>query len=381
MNIGGVDAIGDRTDVVLTGFSRALRAAGLPITPDRNAAFLTAAAHVQVTDRDGVYWAGRATLCSEGDQTARYDRVFDAWFSGPHPTAGPVQVPHRSVSLVPVAEASQSGRSDEADDEENPILPLTASESEILRHRDVAELDASERRAMAAALASLNPAMPIRRARRRQPWSSGEVDLRRTLRDQMRNAGELGPVLRRRPTKRARRVVLLVDVSGSMRPYTEFLLRLSHRLMLAGRDQQCAVEVFTIGTRLTRITRSLQLRDPEAALTAAGAQVPDWSGGTRLGEVLDAFVRRWGRRGTARGAVVVICSDGWERGDPVLLAEQVRQIHGLARRLIWLNPHAGKSGYLPVQGGIAAVLPHIDDLLAGHSLETYERLLGVVADA
>jgi uncharacterized protein with von Willebrand factor type A (vWA) domain len=139
--------------------------------------------------------------------------------------------------------------------------------------------------------------------------------------------------------------------------------------------------VFTIGTRLTRVTSALEHRDVEAALKAAGEQVPDWSGGTRLGEVLRAFADRWGQRGVARGAVVVVCSDGWERGDTALLAEQVARLHRLAHRLVWVNPHRGKVGYEPVQAGIAAVLPHVDDFVAGHSVASYAELMEVLAGA
>jgi hypothetical protein len=180
-------------------------------------------------------------------------------------------------------------------------------------------------------------------------------------------------------------VVLLIDVSGSMAPYADTLMRFAHvvvrRMPGTGPSSGSAVEVFTIGTRLTRITRELRHRDAERALSAAGRAIPDWSGGTRLGDAMRAFIDRWGQRGVARRAVVVIFSDGWERGDPGMLAEQLARLHRLAHRIIWVNPHAGKDGYAPVQGGIVAALPHLDELLAGHSLATLERLLEVMAHA
>ncbi|OOL29503.1 von Willebrand factor A, partial [Rhodococcus rhodochrous] len=171
---------------------------------------------------------------------------------------------------------------------------------------------------------------------------------------------------------RARRVVLLLDISGSMSPYADALLRFAH---VVTRADPAHTEVFSLGTRLTRLSRALRARDPELALAAAGRAVPDWAGGTRLGETLRAFLDRWGRRGLARGAVVVIFSDGWERGDPGLLAEQLAQLRRLARAVLWVNPHAGAAGYEPVQSGIAAALPHLDRLLAGHSLATLQELL------
>jgi uncharacterized protein with von Willebrand factor type A (vWA) domain len=172
--------------------------------------------------------------------------------------------------------------------------------------------------------------------------------------------------------------VLLVDVSGSMEPYADALLRFAHVVV---RRAPGAVEAFTLGTRLTRITRELRMRDAERALAAAGKAIPDWSGGTRLGEVLRAFLDRWGQRGAARRAVVVVFSDGWERGETDLLGQQMSRLRRLAHRLVWVNPHAGKDGYSPVQGGIVAALPYLDDLLAGHSLATLEQLLEVVRDA
>jgi uncharacterized protein with von Willebrand factor type A (vWA) domain len=235
----------------------------------------------------------------------------------------------------------------------------------------------AEKRRLAAMFAALPVTPPMRRSLRRRPSSRGEVDARRTLRDQLRRGGEPGPLLMRRRRPRPRRVVLLIDVSGSMEPYADALLRLGHRMVAAAPG----VEVFTVGTRLTRVTPALSMRHPDQALAAAGQVVPDWSGGTRLGETLRAFTDRWGQRGAARGAVVVIASDGWERGDPQLLGEQVARLRRLARAVVWMNPHRGKAGYEPVQGGIVAVAPFLDALVAGHSMHAYERLLEVVADA
>jgi len=167
--------------------------------------------------------------------------------------------------------------------------------------------------------------------------------------------------------------VLLIDVSGSMSGYADALLRFAH---VVARTDPATTEVFSLGTRMTRLSRALRVRDPEQALAAAGRAVPDWAGGTRLGETLRAFLDRWGRRGMARGAVVVIFSDGWERGETALLAEQMAQLRRIARAVLWVNPHAGAVDYRPVQSGIAAALPFVDRLLAGHSLATLEELLG-----
>jgi uncharacterized protein with von Willebrand factor type A (vWA) domain len=196
----------------------------------------------------------------------------------------------------------------------------------------------------------------------------------------LRRMGEPGEIARRRRATRPRRVVLLLDVSGSMSSYADALLRLAHRFTVAATGGR-SVETFTVGTRLTRVTTAMRLRDPQRAIVAAGETVPDWSGGTRLGETLRIFLDRWGQRGLARGAVVVVFSDGWERGDAGLLGEQMQRLSRVARRVVWVNPHVGKDGYLPVQQGIVAALPFVDDLVAGHSLATFSELIEVVARA
>jgi hypothetical protein len=367
------------TEVALAGFARALRGAGLPVTAHRTAAFVEAAAAAGVADRNALYWAGRATLCSDPDQFARYDVVFREWFGGDLPrgtTPRPRSVPART-SLAPDADGGQ-GPSRPDRERETEIVRARASAADVLRQRDVAELGAAERALLAQLFATLDPRAPRRRALRRSPAHRGELDARRTLREELRRGGEPGRLRHRRRQSRPRRVVLVVDVSGSMTPYADALLRLAHVWV---RSAPRTTEVFTVGTRLTRVTVPLRGRDPEQALREAGESVPDWSGGTRLGEVLKAFLDRWGARGTARGAVVVLFSDGWERGTPGLLAEQMARLRRLAHRVIWVNPHRGKAGYRPVQGGIVAALPHVDDFVAGHSLATFAEVMEVVARA
>jgi uncharacterized protein with von Willebrand factor type A (vWA) domain len=200
----------------------------------------------------------------------------------------------------------------------------------------------------------------------------------------LRRMGEPATIEHRHRSTRPRRVVLIVDVSGSMSAYDEALLRLAHRVATGARTptgRPGVVEVFSVGTRLTRLTRALRQRDADRALVAAGEAVPDWSGGTRLGEGLKAFLDRWGQRGLARGAVVVVFSDGWERGDAALLGEQMERLHHLAHHVVWVNPHKGVQGYQPVQQGMARALPFVDSFVAGHSLAAFEEVLEVVARA
>ena len=368
-------------DEILLGFTRALRASGVAVTQDRSHGFLTAVAQVGADDRQATYWAGRATLCGSPDDLARYDQVFAAWFNArdglPHARPREASRP-ATAHLLP---DSEGGSGDGRDGEDEDVVRAAASAAEVLRHRDVASLDAAEKRRLAGMFARLSLRPPTRRTARHQRWHRGGVDASRTLRNSLRHLGEPGEIAWRRRGTRPRRVVLLVDVSGSMSLYADALLRLAHRLTQSARTTGGTVETFTVGTRLTHVTRALRSPDADRAIVAAGEVVPDWSGGTRLGENLRVFLDRWGQRGLARGAVVVVFSDGWERGDAELLGEQMARLRRIAHRVIWVNPHRGKAGYEPLQSGVVAALPHCDDFLAGHSLATFADLTEVIARA
>jgi uncharacterized protein with von Willebrand factor type A (vWA) domain len=365
-------------DELLLGFTRALRAAGVPVTMDRSQSFLAAVAVVGLDDRRATYWAGRATLCSGPDDLDRYDEVFTGWFLDQAKPRRRDEPPDRPpVPQASLEDLSAEGGTGEDDDP----LRAAASATEVLRHRDIAEMSPAERARLALLFEELHPRLPWRRGRRRTAWHRGEVDAERTLRRMRARLGEPAEIAWRRRARRPRRLVLLVDVSGSMSPYADALLRLAHRFSGTTAATTRPVEVFTVGTRLTRVTRAMRLRDPDRAIAAAGETVPDWSGGTRLGETLRIFLDRWGQRGLARGAVVVVFSDGWERGDTTLLGEQMRRLHALAHRVVWVNPHVGKEGYQPVQAGIVAALSHVDDFVAGHSMATFAELVEVVGDA
>jgi uncharacterized protein with von Willebrand factor type A (vWA) domain len=361
---------------VLTGFARTLRHAGVAATPDRVHAMLACVGALDVTEPGSVYWAGRLTLCGEPDDLPIYDAAFSAYFTG---TAMAKSPPLPVQPAIPrIAALGEDGGAEDKGATDKEVLSLAASRVEVLRHRDVAALSTAERDEVRRLLALLAPGAAPRRTRRRRPARRGEVDPNRTVRHMLRRAGEPATLHRRDRREKPRRLVLLLDVSGSMTPYSDALLRFGHA---AVRRRPSSTEVFTIGTRLTRVTRALRHRDPDAALREAGAAIPDWHGGTRLADSLRAFLTRWGRRGTARGAVVVVCSDGWERGDPRDLAEQLDRLSRLAYRLVWVNPHRGKAGYAPLAGGMAAALPYLDEFVAGHSLATLEELVGVIARA
>jgi uncharacterized protein len=360
--------------VGVAGFARALAVAGLPVASDAVETYTRALRQVELSDPEQVYWAGRATLCRGPDDIPRYDLVFENWFGGTVPSRAPQlgQRPRRSRIAALDTTGGAAATAGDA-----PLLRVAADDTEILRHRDIAELTATERAHLAELMTALRPRPATRPALRLRPSRRGRVDPRRTVRHMLAAGGEAVRPRRHRKATRPRRIVLLLDVSGSMSPYADALLRFAHVVTRS----IPVTEVFSLGTRMTRLSRALRIRDPELALAAAGRAVPDWAGGTRLGETLRAFLDRWGRRGLARSAVVVIFSDGWERGDPILLAEQMASLRRLAHAVLWVNPHAGNEGYQPVQSGIVAALPFTDRLLAGHSLATLQQLLDEIRTA
>ncbi|MDT7840695.1 VWA domain-containing protein [Streptomyces justiciae] len=361
-------------DAALLGFGRALRAAGVDASAERMHAFLRAVDVLGPARRTDVYWAGRLTLCGERDDLERYERVFAAYFGSGEPAARPLPVAP-AVRLRGVARDAAGARTTTRREAEAPPMAALAGSAEVLRHRDFAQLSADERVQLDRLLAAFALRGETRRSARRRSARRGGVDPRRTVRELLRHGGEPARLLRHARAERPRRVVLLVDVSGSMAPYADALLRFAHAAVRGPRT-----EVFTIGTRLTRVTRELSHRDPDLAMAAVSAAVPDWRGGTRLGALVREFLD-WGQRGMARGAVVVVLSDGWERGDPELLAAQMRRLRRLAHRVIWANPRKARPGYAPLAAGMAAALPSVDAFVEGHSLAALESLAAVVRGA
>jgi uncharacterized protein with von Willebrand factor type A (vWA) domain len=353
----------------LVGFAAALRVAGLPCDAQRVQAYLGAVDQLDIADPSQLYWAGRLTLCAEPDDLPRYDDAFAAWFTAKPPQNRRARKEAPPVTVTMAALTDAGGQSGERETTE---LKVAASDTEVLRHRDISQLTAVEREHLRELMATLHLSPPLRRSMRLRRHRTGRLDPARILRAMRAAGGEPVRLAYRDRTKRPRKVVLLIDVSGSMTPYADALLRFAHAVVRAA---PASTEVFTIGTRLTRLSRQLRARDPQEALIAASRAVPDFAGGTRLGETIRVFLDRWGQRGLARRAVVVLFSDGWERGDASLLGEQLARLRRLAQKVLWVNPHAGRDGYAPVQSGIAAALPHVDQLLAGHSLATLEELL------
>lgn len=367
---------GDQAARIAVGFAHALRSEGMTVPASRVLTFVQALGRLGVDSRAGVYWGGRATLVSGPEDRATYDRVFAAyWLRQVAPAAHTVVTP----VTIGVDEPPDEPGADPAQPGADARVAVRYSPAELLRQRDFAQLSDAEWAESERLIARMRVHSDPRRARRLRPVRrrTGHLDLRRTVRLSMRAGGEPLSLSWRSSSSRPRNLLLLIDVSGSMDSYAKALLRFAHAAMRA--RGRLRVSVFALGTRLTPLTRELSNGDPDAALEAAAGSVPDWSGGTRLGTCLREFNDRWGARGMARGAVTVVFSDGWDRGDPAVIGTQMARLHRLARRVIWVNPLKATPGYAPLARGMAAALPWVDDFIAGHSIAALEELAAVIS--
>ncbi|MEM9203823.1 MAG: VWA domain-containing protein [Actinomycetota bacterium] len=361
-------------DRLVAGFVHALRKGGLAVTVSQSTLFRAALDVVGLGRGIDVYWAGRSTLVLKHEHVPMYDAMFLAFFH--HNTSG------FSMRFDDVAELMDQLATDDGDDgdgdgnDETEVLRF--SRAERLYDKDFGDFEDAELREAERVMAELRVKPATRRSRRRRRSPHGDThDLRRTVRAAMRRGGEPIDLLTTTAGERSRRLVLLLDISGSMESYARVLIRFAHAAVV-GRGN---VEVFALGTRLTRITRQLSTRDPETAVAAAAGQVEDWSGGTRLGDSIDGFVREWGIRGMARGAIVVVLSDGWDRGEPTSMRAAMERLHRLAHKLIWVNPLKAGPGYEPTAQGMAAALPFCDEFLEGHCLRSISELASVISAA
>jgi uncharacterized protein with von Willebrand factor type A (vWA) domain len=374
----------------LVAFGRTLRALGIPVGTGRILTFARAVATLGMTDRDSLYWAGRTTMIGRREDFAAYDEAFADWYRGliehgqlrieltlPTPGGAERRVewgeePHDlDVTIGGVAAQWRSAGDDEPEDDEETSIRVVASGVEVLREKSFSDLTDEERAHVAAMIRRLAVTVPVERTRRTKPASHGTAfDIRRTLRRSLRTQGEPFDRAMRARRSRHRPLVLILDISGSMAPYARALMQFGYAAMAAGRR----VEVFVFGTRLTRVTRTLRTKDPDRAMHEIGRQVADWEGGTRIGESLKTLLDGWSQRAALRGAVVVVCSDGLERGDPELLKVQMARMRRLAHRVVWVNPLKGSPRYEPLARGMAAAMPSIDEFLSGHNLESLEHL-------
>ncbi len=376
------------------GLTTALHRAGLPAPPERAVGLARALQLVPPVDRSTLYWTCRVALVTDRAQLAVFDAVFSAVFDGRldpadsrgDPTAPPpIGSEPRTRPTSPDARPTQAGESGAAvgspggDDEgsEREVLLAAASAEERLRHTSFADLDAQELAEVRELVRRLVLGTPVRRSRRsRATRRSGDrLDLRRTVRAAHRCGGDPARLVHAVRRTTPRKLVLLCDVSGSMEPYTRIYLTL-----LQGAVAGAHAEAFVFSTRLTRLTRQLAVRDADLALARAGAASSDWAGGTRLAAGIGRFVADHGRRGPARGAVVVVLSDGWAQDDPDDVAAAMRRLRRLAHRVVWVNPRMAAPGYAPLVGGMAAALPFCDAFVSGHSLAALEQVVAAVAE-
>jgi len=373
------DAAAERAAVA---FARILRGAGLIVPVGATITYARALAAVGLDRRDDAYWAGRVTLLRGPEDVPLYDRAFRVFWDRVASIVADASALTSDLTIAFDAPNDEGG--DEAgddaggdDSDARPSVRVRYSRAEVLHERDFALYTATEHDEAKRLMSDLRFVGSLRPSRRQHPVSHqrGRTDLRRTVRRSLRAGGEPTPRAVRAPTSRPRRIVLLCDVSGSMEPYARAMLRFLH-VAVVGRGR---VEAFALGTRLTRLTRELQSRDPDAALAAAAERVVDWSGGTRLGDGLRTFNDRWGVRGMARGAIVVILSDGWDRGDPDELGAEMARLARVAHRIVWVNPLKATPEYAPLARGMAAALPYVDDFVEGHSLSALDELVQVIA--
>ena len=390
----GVEALAS-----LVAFGRELRARGLPVGTGRILTFLRAVVALGLTDRTSLYWAGRVSMIGRREDLPAYDLAFDDWYRSMKPE-GELRIeldlpslarsgvdwgdPPADLEVRAGATAAEWHGLEDGEDEPEPgpesgeeaAIRIVASAVEVLRSKSFADLSDEERGEVGGLIRALAVALPEQRMRRTRPSTKGaRFDVRRTLRRSLRTRGEPFDRAWRDRRVRGRPLVLILDVSGSMSPYARALVQFGYAAMAAGRR----VEVFCFGTRLTRVTRTLRTKDPDRALREIGRTVADWEGGTRIGESLKSLLDGWSQRAALRGAVVVLCSDGLERGDPELLRAQMARLGRLAHKVVWVNPLKGSPRYEPLARGMAAALPSIDVFLSGHNLESLSELSRALA--
>lgn len=357
---------------VLVEFGRALRSKGLSVGSGDILTYCAAMEPLDPTDLVDLYWAGRTTMIVRREEVAVYDEVFRSFFlASDSPVQKLLKLKAQSAAEAETAFEIPATDPSGKEQEEETLLGLMASNVESLKHRSFGECTDEELAAIRRIMERIKFTPPKRRTRRTRTACEGRrPDMRRTIRESLRTHGEMVDLYWRQRRVRLRPLTLILDVSGSMSDYSRALLQFAYSAKRASQK----VEVFCFGTRLTQVTKPLQTRKPDEALARAAELVVDWEGGTRIGDSIDKFVRKWGRRGACRGGVVVICSDGLDRGDPELLSDAMERLSRLCHNIVWMNPHKGNNAdYQPQTVGMMAAQPHIDVLLSGHDLSSLEE--------
>ncbi len=366
----------------LLRFGRVLRRAGFDVPVDRMLGLVDALSVVDVQSRDDVFHACQALLVSRHEQIAPFAALFDAFWRERDAEGVAAALPLPALPPEPARPGAQAtavriepaGAEDESDEDSTSGAMRAWSESGGFARKDFAEFSADELARARAALDRLRWTPGLRRTRRWERGRGSRIDLRRALAKSVRTGGDVFTLPRQRRRRRPRPLVVLCDVSGSMDRYSRLLLHFAHGL----EQHHARVEAFLFSTTLTRVTRQLRIRRVDAAVAAVSREVPDWSGGTRIGPALAQFHRRWARRVLTQGPVVLLISDGWDCGDPEVLRDQVARLQRSCHRLIWLNPLIGTEGYAPLTRGLQAALPYVDEFLPVRTLADFTDLAGVL---
>jgi uncharacterized protein with von Willebrand factor type A (vWA) domain len=364
-------------------FGRLLRNLGVAITPTQIVDLVDALRYVDLRSREDFKCAARAVLVSRHEHLILFEIAFHLFWQARHrdelaqwDMGGLMPNRPREQRQQRTSNGGMSGDSVAESDDEALDRTFAYSAEELLRRKDFARLDDAELAAIKRLMSAIRWSLPPRRTRRTLRMARGElIDLRTTIRHSLRHGGEPLRLARRSRKHKRRPLVVICDISGSMERYSRVLLQ----FIYAVTTRLDRVESFVFSTRLTRITRQLRGRDVDGALAAASHAVHDWGGGTRIGDAIKSFNYVWGRRVLGQGAVVLIISDGWDRGDVELLGREMDRLHRSCYRLLWLNPLLGYDGYEPLVRGIQAILPHIDDFLPVHNLASLEQLAHALA--
>jgi uncharacterized protein len=370
---------GDDYVAMLVDFARTLRDEGLNPGSGDLLTYTQAVGTLDPTDLMDLYWAGRTTLVGRRDHVPLYHRAFERYFLD-GAGDGPARLhftPQQRIEARAALEVPETEGLGEEREQHEAKLGLVASGARTVRRKDFGACTPEELAALRRIMRTMRLTPPRRRSRRTAPARRGrEPDVRRTVRETMRQHGEPAQLLRRRRKLRHRPLTLILDVSGSMADYSRNLVQFAH----TSTRTSSRVEVFCFGSRLTRITRELDRRRPDEALDRAADAVLDWDGGTRIGDSLDRFVRDHARRGRCRGGIVVICSDGLDRGDPDVLEQAMERLSRLCHKIVWLNPHRGDAKeFVPTTLGMMVAAPYVDELLSGHDLASLEEFAHTLA--
>ena len=367
----------EKPENIAQAFVVFLREMGVNVPISSSIVFYQDLAHINISKRNDVYWAGRSTLVTNPNDFPTYDEAFQAFWED-FITLNGIDLETATEIVTSFGEESDESGSLDEETEEGTVIPLRYSRSEILRKKDFAEYTEKELDEAYKLMQSVRLLGSTQKSRRMNVVSSPNrtPDIKSMIRASFRTDTE--PIQRyfQQKDQKIRKLVFLLDVSGSMETYSRALLRFIQASVVGRRK----VEAFTIGTRLTRVTKELSNRDLDEALNLTSESISDWSGGTRIGETLENFLNHWGQRGMARGATIIILSDGWDRGKSDVMAEQMGRLKRISHKIIWMNPLKVSPGYEPLAQGMATALPYIDDFIEGHSLESLIELAEILTE-